>query len=63
MFIIEKLGIIEKQKEIVKYCQILTSTESWLASWFIAFQTFYFCESAYVLLSVYHIGFFPVLSI
>lgn len=47
MFIVEKLEIIEKQKEIVKYCQILTCIESWLTSWFIAFQTFYFCESAY----------------
>lgn len=57
MFIIEKLEITEKQKEIAKYHQIVTSTESLLTSWFIAFQTFYFCVSAYVILLFIIIGF------
>lgn len=45
MFIIEKLEITEKQKEIVKYCQILTSRELLLASRFIAVQIFWFFVS------------------
>lgn len=57
MFIIEKLETTENQKEIVKYNQIRTSTESLLTSWFIAFQTFYFCVSVYVILLCIIIGF------
>lgn len=63
MFIIEKPEIIEKQKEIVKYHQLLISTESLLTSSFIAFHAFYFSVSAFVIFSTYHIGFchcFPV---
>lgn len=54
MFIIEKSEVAEKQKEIIKYHQILTSTESQFTSWFIAFHAFYFCVSAYVIFSIYH---------
>lgn len=57
MFIIEKLETREDQKEMVKYYQILTSTESLLTSWFIAFQTFYFCVSVYVIHLYIIIGF------
>lgn len=62
MFIIEKPEIIEKQKEIVKYHQLLISTESLLTSSFIAFHAFYFSVSAFVIFSTYHIGFLLVVS-
>lgn len=42
MLIIEKLETTENQKRNVKYYQILTSTESLLTSWFIAFQNLLF---------------------